>query len=50
MENIKKISPMNRFHVTGYDNKKLGTFKNNIFFSTGIYQYIVIIFYQLASL
>lgn len=23
---------MNRFHVTGYDNGKLGTFRNNTFF------------------
>lgn len=27
----KTLLPMNRFHITGYDNGKLGTFKN-IFF------------------
>lgn len=39
----KLLSPMNRFHVTGYDSGKLGTFRNNVFFSIGIYQYRVII-------
>lgn len=37
MENTKKISPMNRLHVTGYDNKKLGNFKNNIYFFLLVY-------------
>lgn len=28
---------MDRFHITGYDNEKLGTFKTNIYFFLLLY-------------